>query len=663
MQYFRRRNALLAMSLGAVLWASPVLAADDAPASMKGATAQTRAANAAVLARLPFADRQDFEDARRGLVAPWPQAPVLAASGRVAWDPAAFAFIDASSAPPTVNPSLWRQAQLNANTGLFKVTDRIYQVRGADLANMTIVEGDRGIIVIDSLMSEETARAALDFYFQHRPARPITGFIYSHNHVDHFGGARGVLDAADALRRNVPVVAPAGFMQTLAAENVIAGPAMGRRMQYQFGQGVKAGADGRVDGGLGRTISGGSIGVVAPTTLITQRRQQLTIDGVQIDFLLTQDAEAPSEMVMYFPQFKALNSAEIVTPLMHNLYAIRGAAVRSGAQWSACIQDIIEEFPGADVIFAQHHWPKWGGARVAEYLAKQRDLYKFIHDQSVRLMNKGYGPTEIAESLRLPESLDADWSLRGYYGTLRHNAKAQYQLYLGWYDGNPANLDPLPSREAAAKFVEYMGGESAVLERARQDFAAGNYRWVAQVLLQVVYANPGNRDARRLQAAAFEQLGYQAESAIWRNAYLQGAHELLNGTKAAAASRVVGPGLVSAITSSMFFDYLSVNLVPERAKGLRIRLAWEFPDTGENIAVNVENSTLTYRARRDEGADAKVVVSRAALEKLLTGESGLDRLIEAGQMAVQGDRGAVQKFQSLFDQANPGFAIVERERP
>lgn len=416
---------------------------------------------------------------------------------------------------------------LNSVSGLFKVADGFYQVRGADLANMTIIEGKTGIIVIDSLMSTETATAALDFYFTHRPKRPVVALVYSHSHVDHFGGSQAVARFAQSPNE-LPVIAPSGFMEEAVAENVTAGPAMNRRMQFQFATAVPPGPKGRVDAGLGKTISTGTVALLPPNDYIKQKRERRIIDGVQIEFLLTPGAEAPAEMVMYFPQFKILNTSEIVTPLMHNLYAIRGAEVRSGALWSGYISEMLENYGGAEVVIAQHHWPKWGTSRVREYLEQHRDMYKYIHDQSVRLMNQGYTAEEIAERVQLPKSIGGNWMSRGYYGALSHNLKAQYQKYLGWHDGHPASLNPLPPNETAKKFVEYMGGPEKVIAQAEKDLQAGNYRWVAQVLRHVVYAYPENRRAKDLQATSFEQMAYQSESSIWRNAYLQGAWELRN---------------------------------------------------------------------------------------------------------------------------------------
>ena len=408
-----------------------------------------------------------------------------------------YAFLQKDAVPATVNPSLWRQAQLNALNGLFKVTDRVYQVRGLDLANLTIIEGDSGLILIDPLLSNETAKAALDLYLANRPARPVAAVIYSHSHIDHFGGAKGVTSAGDAASGKVKVIAPDGFMEHAVAENVIAGNAMSRRAQYMYGLPLPTGERGQVDEGLGKALSKGTISLIAPNDLIKQAYETRVIDGVEIEFHLVPGSEAPAEMIMYFPQFKVLNMAEDATHNMHNLYTLRGAQIRDGRLWSRYLNEAIERYGDkTEIVIAQHHWPMWGNERIVAFLEKQRDLYKFIHDQTVRLLNHGLTPTEIAEKLKLPASLASEWSARGYYGTLSHNAKAVYQFYLGWYDGNPADLNPLPRVETARKQVEYMGGAEAVLKRARADFAAGQYRWVAGVTSQLVFADPANKAAR-----------------------------------------------------------------------------------------------------------------------------------------------------------------------
>ena len=431
------------------------------------ATPVTRARQRAALETLPFDDTRDFEDAARGFVATLPEVEIKNAQGRVVWSLRDYAFLASAEAPPTVNPSLWRQARLNLHHGLFQVTERVYQVRGFDLSNMTLIEGERGVIVVDPLISTEVARAGLDLYRAHRGDRPVTAVIYSHSHTDHYGGVRGVLDEAEVAAGLVPVVAPARFMEEVVSEAVLAGTAMIRRGQFQFGATLPKGPRGQVDAGLGKGTSRGTVTLIPPTVTIAEPIETHRLDGIEIVFQLTPETEAPAEMHMFYPVLRALNLAENATHNLHNLYPIRGAQVRDANAWAKYIDEARDRFGrGADVAFAQHHWPVWGTERVQEFLAAQRDLYKFLHDQTVRLMNHGFKAAEIAERLALPRGLAATWHVRGYYGTLSHNSKSVYQRYLGWYDANPASLDPLPPVERGGKYVEYMGGAAAALARA-----------------------------------------------------------------------------------------------------------------------------------------------------------------------------------------------------
>src|SRR5712692_5785201 len=491
------------------------------------ATSITNAKNLAVVGTLSFDDVQRFADARRGLVGSVPEVEIKNAQGRVVWSLRDYAFLAEETAPATVNPSLWRQARLNMHHGLFQVTERIYQIRGFDVSNMTLIEGDRGIIVIDPLISTEVARAGLDLYTRHRGRRPVTAVIYSHSHTDHYGGVRGVIDEADVRAGRVDIWAPDRFMQEVVSEAVIAGTAMVRRAQFQFGATLPKGPRGQVDAGLGKVTSRGTVTLIPPTRIISERVEAHVIDGIEIVFQLTPEAEAPAEMHMFYPALRALNLAENATHNLHNTYPIRGAQARDANAWAKYLNEARDRFGRhADVAFAQHHWPVWGNVRVLDYLAQQRDLYKYLHDQTARLMNHGLKASEIAERLALPQSLARTWHVRGYYGTISHNAKAIYQHYLGWYDANPANLNPLPPVERGRTYVEYMGGADAAIARAREDFAKGEYRFVAEAMSHVVFADPANVEARQLGADSSEQLGYAAESATWRNAYLLGALEL-----------------------------------------------------------------------------------------------------------------------------------------
>jgi alkyl sulfatase BDS1-like metallo-beta-lactamase superfamily hydrolase len=631
----------------------------------KDATPTTEAQNRAVLEALPFDDTQDFEDARRGFLGSLPDVEIRNDKGRVVWSLKEYAFLGDEQAPPTVNPSLWRQARLNMSHGLFYVTDRIYQIRGFDISNMTLIEGDRGLIVIDPLISTEVARAGLDLYIAHRGRRPVTAVIYTHSHTDHYGGVRGVVDEADVKSGAVEVIAPAGFMEEIVSENVLAGTPMIRRAQFQFGATLPKGPRGQVDAGLGKVTSRGTVTLIPPTRIIAAPFETHRVDGVEIVFQLAPETEAPAEMHMFYPALRALNLAENATHNLHNTYPIRGAQVRDANAWARYLNEALDRFGrDADVVFAQHHWPVWDNHRVLDFLTKQRDLYKYLHDQTVRLMNHGWKTAEIAERLTLPKSLSQTWHVRGYYGTMSHNSKAVYQRYLGWYDANPANLNPLPPVERGRKYVEYMGGAEAAIARARMDFERGEYRFVAEAMSHVVFADPSNTEARRLGADALEQLGYAAESATWRNAYLLGAFELRQGLPNTVARAPISPDVVRAMSLAHIFDYLGVRLNAEKAEGRRLVINWEFPDPGQPYVLNLENCALTYLAdRRRDGADATVTLDRATLDRLILRELPLADAMHSGAVRIDGDAAKVGELLGLLDDFSLMFQVVEPKRP
>jgi alkyl sulfatase BDS1-like metallo-beta-lactamase superfamily hydrolase len=624
----------------------------------------TAALNRAVLESLPFADTQDFDDAGRGLLATLPEPEIKNDQGRVVWSLRDYGFLADEQAPPTVNPSLWRQARLNMHQGLFQVTDRIYQIRGFDISNMTLIEGDRGVIVIDPLISTEVARAGLALYRQVRGDRPVTAVIYSHSHTDHHGGVRGVVDEADVSAGRVPIWAPDRFMEEIVSENVLAGTAMIRRAQFQFGATLPKGPRGQVDAGLGKVTSRGTVTLLPPTRIIVKPIEEHRIDGIDFVFQLTPETEAPAEMHMFYPGLRALNLAENATHNLHNTYPIRGAQARDANAWAKYLNVALDRFArDADVAFAQHHWPVWGNRRVLDYLARQRDLYKYLHDQTVRLMNHGFKAVEIAERLTLPKSLAETWHVRGYYGTLSHNAKAVYQRYLGWYDANPANLNPLPPVERGRKYVEYMGGADAVLRRAREDFAKGEFRFVAEAMSHVVFADPANADARGLGADALEQLGYASESATWRNAYLLGALELRRGVPATAARAPISPDVVRAMSLDLFFDYLGVRLDAQKAEGRQIVIDWVFADLDRRYVMNLENCALTCLAdRQSDGADATVTLERAVLNRLVLREVSFADAVAQGQARIDGDAAKVAELFGLLDDFSLMFEVIEPKR-
>jgi len=647
-------RGLLACLITACLSQS-VLAA-DAPVAP---SAQTIASNAGVLQQLPFSDRTDFESISKGLIAPF-KGQIKDAAGKVIWDVQAYDFLAKDQAPESVNPSLWRLAQLNVHAGLFEVSPKLYQVRGLDLANMTIIEGDDGLIIIDPLTMAETARAALDLYYANRPHKPVVAVIYSHTHVDHFGGVRGVIDEADVKAGKVKVFAPAGFMEHVMSENVMAGNAMSRRAQYQFGSLLPRGEKGQVDAGLGKSSpTGGTVTLIPPTDLITKELETRTIAGVQFEFQLTPGTEAPAEMNMYLPQLKALCMAENATQMMHNVLTPRGAQVRDAKAWSQYLDDSLARYGDqADVLFAQHNWPTWGGERIRTFLADQRDMYAFLNDRTLHLLNQGLTPQEIADTItKLPGSLDQKWYTRGYYGSLSFNTRAVYQRYMGFYDGNPANLNPLPPVDTAKRTVEAMGGGAAVLEKMRKAMASGDYRWAAQLGNQLLFAEPDNAEAHKAQAETLEQLGYQSENATWRNMYLTGAMELRNGVPPHAGTSV-SVDMVRAMSPEMFFDYLAVRLDSDKAVGHDLTLNWTFEDLQKDFNLTLRNGVLTHRAGLNPAADAGVSLSKDTLEKISLKQLDFPTAMQKGLIKLQGNGKKLGELMGSLDTFGPQFNIV-----
>ncbi len=633
----------------------PLLAADGAVAP----SMQTTASNAAVLQTLPFSDRTDFESVSKGLIAPF-KGQIKDAAGKVIWNVNAYDFLAKDKAPESVNPSLWRLAQLNAHAGLFEVSPKLYQVRGLDLANMTIIEGDDGLIIIDPLTMAETARTALDLYYANRPRKPVVAVIYSHTHVDHFGGVRGVIDEADVKSGKVKVYAPVGFMEHVMSENVMAGNAMSRRAQYQFGSLLPRSEKGQVDAGLGKSApSGGTVTLIAPTDLIAEPLETRTIAGLQVEFQLTPGTEAPAEMNLYLPQLKALCMAENATQMMHNILTPRGAQVRDAKAWSQYLDDSLMRYGDkADVLFAQHNWPTWGGERIRTLLADQRDMYAFINDRTLHLLNQGLTPLEIAEAIKkLPGSLDQKWYTRGYYGSLSFNTRAVYQRYMGFYDGNPANLNPLPPVDAAKRSVEAMGGTASVLEKMRSAMASADYRWAAQLGNQLLFADPDNADARNAQAETLEQLGYQSENATWRNMYLTGAMELRNGVPPQSAN-TVSVDMVRAMSPEMFFDYLAVRLDSDKAVAHDLTLNWTFDDVQRDFTLTLRNGVLTHRAGLNPAADASVSLSRDTLEKISLKQLDFPTAMQKGLVKLQGNGQKFGLLMGSLDTFGPQFNIV-----
>jgi alkyl sulfatase BDS1-like metallo-beta-lactamase superfamily hydrolase len=593
-----------------------------------------------------FADRTDFDNANRGLIARLEPAVVYGADGQVVYDADVFVQTIGGECPETVHPSLWRQSQLTAIHGLFEVTDGVYQVRGMDLSNMTLVDGDTGVIVIDPLISAEVAAAGLALYREHRGERPVTAVIYTHSHIDHFGGVLGVVDADT----DVPVVAPEGFLAHAVSENVYAGGAMLRRGTYHAGSNLPVSADQRVGVGLGAGASEGAVGLIAPTVDITHTGQEETLDGVRIVFQITPGTEAPAEMNFHFPGKRALCLAENVTHNLHNLLTLRGAEIRDARGWSRYIAEAIELFADdTDVAFASHHWPTWGSRNVVTLMTGQRDLYAYLHDQTLRMLNSGYVGSEIAELIEVPPELDAAWHTHGYYGSVSHNVKAIYQRYLGWYDGNPAHLWQHPPEAAGTRYVQAIGGIDATVAKAQEFADAGDLRFAAELASHAVFASPGSQPARTLLTDVLTKLGFGSECATWRNCFLTGAQELRNGPVAAGVSAA---GMAAALTITQLFDSLAIRIDGTQAWHATASIRWHFTDTGEIYRMELSNGALIhFPTTRTDPADLVVTLTRPQLLAMLGG-AGMDGI------QFDGDPKTFATIAALAGQPDPAFAIV-----
>ncbi|MFF0533003.1 alkyl/aryl-sulfatase [Nocardia amikacinitolerans] len=611
---------------------------------------------------MPFSDTADFADADRGFVAALEPGTITDDQGKVVWDNDSYGFLR-EPCPQSAHPSLWRHSQLTVKQGLYEIAPGFYQIRGLDLSNMTLVEGDTGVVVIDPLISAETAAAGLALYRAHRGNRPVTGLIYSHSHVDHFGGALGVTTRQDVAEGRCPVLAPVGFLEHAVAENIYAGTAMARRAAYMYGAALPRGPKGQIGAGLGQTTSLGTVTLIEPTVDIVRTDQEETVDGVRMVFQLTPGTEAPSEMNFYFPDRRVLCMAENATHTMHNILTLRGALVRDPHVWSKYLTDSINRYGRAsDVVFSSHNWPVWGTDRIVEFLSAQRDLYGYLNDQTLRLLNKGYVGAEIAELIQLPPELTKTWSTQGYYGSVSHNVKAIYQRYMGWFDGNPAHLWEHPPVESAKRHVEAMGGATEVLKKAQRAYDAGDYRWVAQMVNYIVFADPTDTTAKHLQASAFEQLAYGAENATWRNFYLSGAHELRNGSFGTPI-QANSMDLLTALSVEQAFDAMSLRVDGPKAWGVRLVIDWRFRDEGDRThRAELRNGVLVHYDRRaDDGLpapDATIVLTRAALSRAFLAGGDLREAVRNGEIAIEGNAAALAQLPGLFDKPDPGFAIV-----
>ena len=634
------------------------------PGETEGATTITAEANAEWYEKLDFSDRREFANAERGWLDNAEGRIIDGDDNRSAWDLQSYGDLN-RDAPDTVNPSLWRNTQLNAKAGLFEVCDGIYQVRGFDMANTTFIRTDHGWIVFDVLMCKENMKAAKELMENRFGPLDIKAVLYSHSHVDHFGGVEGVItreqvaDAKLSLKKQLAsgkilVLAPAGFLKHAISENVYAGIAMARRAQFQYGTVLDKGEKGALSVGIGMGQSTGTVALIAPTYEIGEDVPKLTIDGLEIEFQLTPGTEAPAEMNAYFPKYRALWMAENCTGTLHNLYTLRGAEVRDANDWAKYIIEADQRFcDKTDVVFQSHNWPHWG-EEIHEYLLNTAAIYKFIHDQTLHYMNQGYTSTEVAAMLTLPEKLEKVWYTRPYYGTLAHNAKAVYQKYLGWYDANPVNLNPLPPSDTAKKLVEYLGSTDAVLRKARKDFEKGDYQWVAQITKELVFADPSNQKARNLCADALEQLGYQAESGAWRNAYLMGAAELRKGNLSGLARTANGLGsAMKEMTVDMLLDYIAILTDANAAQNDDVTLNLIVTDVNEKFYVTRKNGILlSYSGENRPDAQATVTCKRLQLLALMQGQ-------QAGQVQVSGDVTALKRLLAYASKFEKTFNVIE----
>ena len=605
-----------------------------------------------------MSDTRDFDAAQRGFIGKLSPCVIKDAEGRVVWDNDQFDFIS-GDAPDTVNPSLWRQSTLNSLQGLFEVVPGIYQARGFDMSNVTFVEGKDGVIVIDPLISNEPAAAALALYRQHRGERKVTSVIYTHSHIDHFGGVKGVTTQEDVDAGRVSIIAPEGFLEHAVSENVYAGTAMGRRAGYQYGAALPHTIQGGVGAGLGQSTSSGTVTLIAPTLTITSTGQEEVVDGVRIIFQMAPGTEAPSEMHFYFPDFKALCMAENATHTMHNILTLRGAVVRDAHAWSSYLTEAIDLFGAeAEVAFASHHWPTWGKSEIVEYLELQRDLYSYLHDQTLRMLNKGMTGIEIAEDFKLPPALENAWHAHGYYGSVSHNVKAIYQRYMGWYTGNPAQLWEHTPTEAGKRYVEFMGGADSVVDKAKTSFDSGDYRWVAEVLNHVIFTQPDHAAARELLADAYEQLGYGIENATWRNAYLSGAYELRNGSFGTPVQSS-SPDMLGALTVPQFLDAIAIRVNGPKAWDLNLSIDLKVIDLKITYRLTLRNGVLVYSTfEQKTPADVSLAMPKAAVPMLLLGS--VEKITAAG-IEIVGDSTKLATLFGALEAPDPDFAIVTPE--
>jgi alkyl sulfatase BDS1-like metallo-beta-lactamase superfamily hydrolase len=610
---------------------------------------------------LPFEDKRDFEEAKKGFIAEPTYRKIMAETGEVAWNIGQYDFLlEEGKDFKSIHPSLQRQAVLNMHYGLYEVIPGIYQVRGYDLANISFVKTKTGWIVFDPLTSKETAKAALEFINEKLGVRPVVAVVYSHSHGDHFGGVRGVVDEADVKSGKVKIIAPIGFMHHAVSENVYAGNAMSRRLFYQYGVLLPAGPHGHVDQSIGKNVSSGNIGLIAPNIVITKDIEELTVDGVKMVFQNTPGTEAPAEMNTYFPDMKAFWAAENITGTIHNIYTLRGALIRDALEWAKQINVALYKFgQEAEVMFASHSWPRWGNDRIQEVMKSQRDMYANMNNGVLNLANKGVTINEIHNTYEVPQSLQNQWSARSYHGSVEHNVRGILNRYLGYWDANPTTLVPLSPGEAAPLYVEMMGGSAKIIAKGRSLFREGKYKYAMEILNKLVYAEPGNQEAKDLLADNFEQLGYQAESPSVRNSYLAGAYELRNGIPTGASPKTNSPDLVSAISTELFLNFLGVRLDSKKAANEKFIINLVTPDNGEKFVVELSNATLTsIPGFQAKNANLTLTINRSDLLQVMFGLTTFEELLKSGKGKAEGDLAVLGKLKDMLDTFEIGFEIM-----
>lgn len=627
-------------------------------ADEKGATKITQEKNEAVYTELDFENTDEFACAEKGLIKAPEELELKDEDGRVIWSQKAYEFLEDTDAPDTVNPSLWRNSQLNHIYGLFEVVDGIYQVRGYDMSNITFIKGDTGWVVFDPLMSVECSEAALQLVNEELGEYPITGIVISHPHIDHYGGIKGIVSEEEVKNNKIPIVVPDGFAEHAVSENIYAGPAMARRGNYQYGVFLDQDTEGALAIGIGMGQSKGTTSYISPTDIIKETGETRTIDGIKMEFQLTQDTECPAEMNTWFPDKKALWMAENCTGTLHNLYTLRGAEVRDGNAWANYIMEALARYGDqAEVVFQSHNWPHWGNDTINTYMQNTAAIYKFITDQTLMYINQGYTEDEIANMIELPDNLEQVWYTRQYYGTVVHNSKAVYQKYMGWYDANPVHLNALAPTDSAKKYVEYLGDTNEVLRKAKADFDEGEYQWVAEITNVLVYADPENKDARYLCADALEQLGYQAESGTWRNAYLTAAKDLREGTVNDPSKRATqSSDTQKEMSAEMALDYLGIRLDSNAAQDLNFKANIVLTDTNEKFFVTVQSGVLLYqKGKQADDADVTWTMPKAGISAIISKDSEQQKAL----IKVDGDSSILDELCSHIVDFDSSFNIIE----